>query len=270
MVSATEAIPLPRPEERMRKPNSSLFSLYLISAISLVGCGKNTTDTGTAKLKFSNTQNNSVGYLNIFNSFFMQKAFAATMSAPTEFKMKLVAAYLSSDIDPVTQNNIGTDAIFYENPECAGDLKHCDVGAGTAVDGTPYTHLISTAFDFGQSSTEVNAALNAQGASLPTGQYKYVRLEFCKVNEANAPNVEWQGGLNNTETAFDKSSCTVNSAVMNPPLVLNKGDTATIQLAYDYSNSIQVGADAQGDNCTGSGDSTTCFTVPHFIPTATK
>ena len=254
----------------MRNLKGQFVSSLILVSMILVGCGKQAQDTGTAKLKFSNTQNSPLGLMNQISEFFTQKAFAATVSTPTEFKMKLIAAYLSSDIDPKTGNNIGEDAMVYINPECQNDLTHCDVSGGTAVDGKPYSKVVNTEFDFGGTSDQVNAALNAQGLAIPTGQYKYVRLEFCKINEEKAHNVTWQGGMNNTETSFTSSACNVNSVVLDPPLSIAKGEAATIHLTYDYSSAISVGADARGDNCVGSGDTTTCFTVPTFVPSASK
>ncbi len=253
----------------MLKTNYGLILLVLVSMGSLMSCAKN-SDTGTAKLQFSNSQNSPLGYMNMLDRLFTQKAFAATMSQPTEFKMKLIAAYLAADVDPVTGNNVGETGTFYVNPECHGDLMHCDVSGGTAEDGKPIAHVIDTFFDFGQGSDLVNQALNAEGLSIPAAEYKYVRLEFCKLNQEGTANINWQGGTNNSETPFTKSECTVTSVVMNPPLSIGKGETATVKLAYDYSNSIQVGVDAQGDNCSGSGDTKSCFSVPEFTPSATK
>ena len=108
---------------------------------------------------------------------------------------------------------------------------HCDVRAGVAEDGAPIAHMVNTFFDFAQSSDVVNSALNSQGLAIPVSQYKYVRLEFCKLNQQETPNVAWQGGYNNTETEFNRGGCTVNSIVMNPPLNLAKGESATVHLA---------------------------------------
>ena len=227
----------------------------LISVLGLLSaCGKD----GTVSLQFLNSTARSVTHTT--------DALRATESAPTEFKMKLIAAYLAADIDPDTGTNIGETQMIYLNPNCT-NISACDISGGT-VDGNVITDIITTYFDFGLSSSEVNANLNAQGRSVAVGTYKYVRIEFCKANTENAENIQWAGGSASGTQSFQRNSCTVNSNEMNPPLVLAEGATATVSLTYDMSTSVQVGADAAGDNCTGTGATKTCFTLPTFVPSA--
>jgi hypothetical protein len=176
--------------------------------------------------------------------WFLPKAFAAVASAPTVFKFKLHSAYLSPDVDPVTQNNIGESTMFYLNPDCADN--------------------------FGQGTDAVNQALNAQNRDINPGTYKYVRLDFCIGGTGGVPNAAWAGGNVANETYFSTGMCGVTSAVMDPPLEVAEGDSVTIRLAYDYSNSIQTGADAQGWDCVGSDAARTCFSIPDFVPSVVR
>jgi len=188
-------------------------------------------------------------------------------SAATQFKMKLIAAYLTEDIHPTTQNNIGVTSMFYLNPDCQDDIMHCDVSGGTAEDGQPMSKIIQNYFDFGLTSDAVNTALNAQSRSISATSYKYVRLEFCKYNHGNDENIIWGGSTVSTRS-FKRNSCTVNSVGMDPPLQVSDGDSVTVKIAYDYSQSISMGSGSFGDDCSGSGDGQVCFTLPSFTPSA--
>ena len=257
----------------MNKRMIGLVSVSLIVSIGVfvASCSRSTSSASsdaTAKLQFSNKNGTSLTTLNLIERFFIPPAFAATTSQATAFKMKLIAAYLTEDIDPVTQNNSGNTQMFYLNPTCADDIMHCDISAGTAEDGQPMSKVITDYFDFAKTTDEVNAALNAQSRGIAAGNYKYVRLEFCKYNAGNSENIVWAGGNVLSEKSFKRNNCTVNSDEISPPLTVASGDAVTVKIEYDYSTSISVGADAQGDDCDGSDASKTCFTLPTFTPGA--
>jgi len=192
----------------------------------------------------------------------------ATTSSPSVFGIKLIAAYLAEDIDPVTQNNVGQTAMVYLNEACEDDIMHCDVSGGTAEDGAPMDKIVTSFFDL-SSPGSVNEQLNSQGRGVGVGSYKYVRLEFCKYNSGDAENVQWGTDSVGTQS-FQRDMCSVNSAEMTTPLELAEGDSVTLTLSYDLSASVSVGSDAFGDDCTGSDASKTCFTLPEFTPAATK
>ena len=227
-------------------PGRLVFLSSLLFLFS--GCSGN---NGTAKLAFSNGTTR------------------ATLSAPTIFGMKLIAVYLTEDVDPITQNNVGMTTMIYLNPLCQEDIMHCDISGGTAEDGLPMDKIITDFFDFAQTTEAVNAALNAQGRAVTPGTYKYARVEFCKYNAGNAENIKWGNGSTG-EQSFKRNSCTVNSAVFNPPITIAGGETVTVTLSYVLDTSVQTGADAVGDHCTGAGAGLTCFSVPQFTPSATR
>src|SRR3569833_3334828 len=42
-------------------------------------------------------------------------------------KLKLIAAYLAEDVDPVTMNNVGATEMIWLNPQCQDDISGCNV-----------------------------------------------------------------------------------------------------------------------------------------------
>lgn len=197
---------------------------------------------------------------------------AATLSAPTVFEMKLIAVYLTQDIDPVTQNNIGGTSMVYLNPDCGENIGDCDISTGTNDQGQPFGHIVTSYFDFAQNSDAVNQALNAQARTVSAATYRYVRMEFCKYNSASASNIKYQGGTMAAPVEFQRNSCTVNSAAFATPLEIAEGNTVTVTLSYDIHETIQSGSDAMGDACSpdNSDPARTCFTLPTFTPSASK
>lgn len=189
-------------------------------------------------------------------------------SAPAVFKMKLIAAYLSEQVAAGGGDNVGRTPMIYLNPDCRGDIVHCDLSPGTAPDGNPVTHLVERYFDFGLPPDQVNAALNAQERSIEAGTYRFLRIEFCKYNAGGASNAIW-GTSEGVEIPFVGGSCVV-SVELSPPITVNDGDAVTITLNYDLSGTVQTGQSATGQSCTGSGSTVSCFTVPTFVPSASK
>jgi hypothetical protein len=231
----------------------------IVLALGLVVCACD-SESGKAVLKFDRSVSAPASA--------EVSALAAVPSTPTIFQMKLIAAYLSQDVDPVTQNNVGPTPMIYLNPACQEDIEHCDISAGTGPDGRPITHIVENYFDFALPSDEVNAALSAQARPVATGSYKYVRVEFCKYNRDNANNVKW-GTADTGPIEFWAGGCVV-TVQLPGPVTIDGGDTVTITLAYDLAGTVQTGDSAFGVSCTGSGSTRTCFTVPTFMPSATK
>jgi hypothetical protein len=158
--------------------------------------------------------------------------------------------------------------MIYLNPECQGDIEHCDVSPGTAPDGRPIAHLVQGSFDFALPADQVNAALNAQARPVQKGSYRYVRIEFCKLNSGRATNVTW-GTADTGAVEFVGGDCVVTAA-LSPPVSIGSGDEVTITLSYDLAGTVQTGDSASGQSCAGSGATRACFTVPTFVPSATR
>src|SRR6185436_15117013 len=83
---------------------------------------------------------------------------AALLADGTSLRVKLIAAYLAEDVDPVTQNNVGRTSMIWLNPECEDDIGGCNV-AGIAQPAGP---RVTTYFDLARPTAEVNAELNSQ------------------------------------------------------------------------------------------------------------
>lgn len=236
-------------------------TIGLALAVVLSAC--DSSGAGTAVLKFNGSVSGAVLGAAISAA---GATLAADPSTPTIFKMKLVAAYLAEDID-ANQNNVGHTPMIYLNPECQGDIEHCDISAGTSPDGRTITHIVQNYFDFALPSDQVNAALNAQARKVATGTYKYVRVEFCK-NSSGAYNVQW-GTADSGPIEFRGGDCVVTVPI-SPPVSIGNDEAITITLNYDLAGTVQTGDSAFGASCTGSGTTRACFTVPTFVPSATK
>jgi hypothetical protein len=239
------------------------LALALLACSGALACGGG---GGTASLQVANRTLPTGATLRAGDGL---AAAAASVTEPTVFGVKLVAAYLARDVDPVTQNNIGMTEMIYLNPQCGEDISHCDIMAGPAPDGGSITHIVTDYFDFARATSEVNLALNAQERTIQEGTFRYLRLEFCK-NGTGTPNVEWstpETGL----VQVQGQGCVVNAAI-DPPVVVVKGDSITITVAYDLANSIQTNADPRpgtgSRSCVASGADQICFTVPTFVPSA--
>ncbi len=188
---------------------------------------------------------------------------------PTRFEMKLISVYLTEDIDPATQNNRGHTAMIYLNPTCADDIMHCSVAPGTAEDGLPFKHVITDFFNFSADSRQVNAALNAQARGVEPGNYRYARVEFCKYGAGQEPNIRWAADGVPTR-GFVANTCAVTSAPMDPPLHLEVGESVAITLNYNLASAVTENGNNGGSDCLNTGAGQTCFTLPTFVPSATR
>jgi hypothetical protein len=166
---------------------------------------------------------------------------AALLADGTSLRLKLIAAYLAEDIDPVTQDNLGPSAMIWLNPECNGDLSGCNV-AGMALPAGP---RVTQYFDLARPTAEVNAELNSQDAALAPGTYRYARIELCKAyggqTQADIPTLMWKGPGLAAEQPFVSGDCGRTSLPFDPPLVVAAGDAVTISLGYDLATAIVAG-----------------------------
>ncbi|MBU6374936.1 MAG: hypothetical protein KGQ59_02965 [Bdellovibrionales bacterium] len=226
-------------------------------ALSLSACG----GKATAKLQFSKASSSP----QLKETSPLERGLTAAHS----FKMKFIAAYLSEDINPTTQNNTGKTSMFWLNSECSDDIKSCTTdptsNGGKDEDGVSWRHTIMSFFDF-SNVPNVNTTLNSQGREIDTGTYKYVRLEFCKWQGTENPtynNIKWTAVDGGTEYSFSQPSCGV-TAEISPPMEVAAGESVTITLNYSLENTLQSGTGPS--NCAGG----TCFSLPTFTPSVTK
>ncbi|MFL5301476.1 MAG: hypothetical protein ACJ79R_14145 [Anaeromyxobacteraceae bacterium] len=204
---------------------------------------------------------------------------------PSFVGVKLLAVYLAEDVDPRSQDNVGRTSMIWVNAQCADDISGCNV-EGAAGD---YPHRVSEFFDLAVGSDAVNAALNSQGRPVDPGTYRYVRMEFCKMQPGEVlaqPNVAWQTPALPARRAFAYGACGVTSRPFETPLTLAAGDAVSVTVAYDLSTAVVSGTPSYpGDVCFGAapdwvcyadcvddaaGGTRTCFNPPEFTPSAAK
>jgi len=196
----------------------------------------------------------------------------AVYAAPTMLEVKLVAVYLSEDID-AQQNNVGANAMIYLNPECAGDISSCGVDPSMP-------HVVQTFFDFAAPSDEVNAAINAQGNAISVGTFRYARMEFCKYGTGGTENLRWQTSAMPAPAEDVYPGCGTTSAPFDVPLVLAAGDSVAVTLSYDLSTAAMIGSPGVGDKdvvdtagnahvfqyCHDDSGVRSCLQIPDFNP----
>jgi len=213
----------------------------------------------------------------------------AAATGDSVLKLKLIAAYLAEDVDPVTMNNIGGTEMIWLNPQCDGDISNCNVSGFAEPAGGP---RVTDYFDLARPSAEVNAELNSQGLTISPGSYKYARIEMCKAFGGETvptdPSLMWRGPGMAGEQAFASGDCGRTSLAFDPPLDLATGDSVMVTLGYDLDAAIVAGAPSQvgygiaGTIDDGGGphafracvdldtDHRVCMDYPDFAPSATK
>jgi hypothetical protein len=196
----------------------------------------------------------------------------------TSLRMKMIAVYLSEDIDQDRHDNIGMTSMIWMNDECGGDINGCNVDAYATPAGGP---RVTTFFDLARSSAEVNAEVNGQDLPIEPGTYRYARIEMCKAGpgeEPSLPTVMWRAPGMDHEASFASTGCARDSVPFDPPLEIGPDDAVSVSLGYDLHASIVVGAPASCGiagysrcfrACEDLADGTrACMDVPDFAPTA--
>jgi hypothetical protein len=152
---------------------------------------------------------------------------------PTVFGIKITAVYVVEDVDPATSNNVGEVGRIWTNPVCDEGLHHCGIAATMA-------NRVTDFFDLALPTDEVNRRLNAQGASIKPGTYRYLRLDLTGPLPADVPN---DPHLTNLQFGADgvvsevRNRTNAYTVAIDPPMVLADGDSATVALGYDYRGS---------------------------------
>jgi len=205
-------------------------------------------------------------------------------------RLKIIAAYLAADVDPVTMNNVGTTEMIWMNPECNDDISGCNISGFDMPASGP---RVESYFDLARSSAEVTADLNSQDMPIEAGTYRYARVELCKSYEGQRvptiPTMMWSGPGMTDEQPFTSGDCGRTSLAFDPPLELAEGDSVSVSLGYDLDHSLVSGAPMQGAGYSLAGatdddgrphifracydvDAGTrdCMDFPDFAPTATK
>lgn len=198
-------------------------NLALALVLAVVGC-----DGATATFKLANQTPAA-------------RSTAGALADGTALRLKVVAAYLTEDVDPATSNNLGASAMIWLNPQCGGDIDSCN------VDGMdlPAGPRITDYFDLARSTDQVNAELNSQGAPVAPGTYRFARIELCKASggqvQPTVPTLMWKGPDMAAEQPFTSGDCGRTSLAFDPPLVLAGGDAVEITLGYDLAQALVSG-----------------------------
>ncbi len=181
-------------------------------------------------------------------------------------KFKLIAAYLTEDVDPITMNNVGATEMIWINPQCADDITGCNVSGYALPSGGP---RVTDFFDLARPSADVNAELNSQDNAISPGSYRYARIDMCKAYPGDPPPTDptlmWRGPGMTSDEPYTSTDCGRTSLAFDPPLEIVAGDSVTVTLGYDLEHAIVAGA---------PGTSTAGYTIdgatqadgsPHFF-----
>ncbi len=162
---------------------------------------------------------------------------AAVLADGTSLRLKVIAAYLAEDVDPVTQDNIGRSAMIWLNPECADDTRGKKLPAGPRL-----MHY----FDLARPTAEVNAQLEARDLPIEPATYRYAQIELCGPDgdqtQTAVPTLMWRGPGMTAEESFVSTDCARTSLPFDPPMVVDAGDAVTVSLGYDLAAAVVAGA----------------------------
>jgi hypothetical protein len=241
----------------------------LVLAFTLWGC-----DGASASLRLSNQT---------------PAARSSVLANGTSLRLKMIAAYLTEDVDPVTMDNLSRSEMIWIDPQCGGDVAACNVDGFALPAGGP---RITEYFDLARPTTEINADLSSENLPVAPGTYRYARVELCKAygaSEASVPTMMWAGADMTAEQPFTSGDCGRTSLAFDPPLVLGAGDAVAITLGYDLDRAVVSGTPAPGHPGAVVGSTDTdgsphvfracadvdathrdCMDFPAFAPSASK
>ncbi|MDH5230049.1 MAG: hypothetical protein OEZ58_08865 [Gammaproteobacteria bacterium] len=208
----------------------SLYTLIFSGSIALLqACAEG---TATATVEFANTAT-IAAKSSADSSIALSQNPASGNTTPEYFGIKLLGVYLSESIDS-NGGNTGKTSMIYVHPECNGDLNGCDVKSGAGI-----SRIVESFFDFSRPTVEVNAVLNSQGLEITEGIYRYVRIEWCKYSDGvDTIKFRAAGMAADTYEFLNWGGCAV-AVEMSTPLELKDGDSVTVTLSYDLTNTIQ-------------------------------
>lgn len=249
--------------------------------LALIGCGTK-VGTGAVNVQFTNNTASAIlheieelGVLGFTDVDMMANSYLGV--TPTTFAIKLVVFYIVEAIDPVTQNNQGAGAKIWASKKCDSDLTYCGINPAYAG---PY---VVDYFDLARPSAVVNEELNnyertTKDDQVGAGTYNYIRMDFTgKVYDGDTTSNMKFG----TTEVHEVRAQTYGMKIALPePLVINAGETFTVDLAYDlqkryYSSSTYHPRPAEVSSsdswtCKGTGSGVPCIVEPVFTATITK
>ena len=247
----------------------------LVGAISACGQDdKKKKISASAQLALANQTSTTLTSAGVTNE-------TQTPGVLTTFGVKIVAVYVSEDVDSSTGSNIGLTSLIYYNPECGEKMEqnsNCDISGGN--------HTVTNYFDLARPSDQVNADLNGQKRPIELevasdsketaiGTFRYARIEFSSRNPERGNTVKWATTTSTAHEFIGVQGSSANKIV--EPIAVSVGDTIVFTLSYNYSNVIQIsGSDQSSEdqhkNCSKITNSTSynCFVMPEFKTSAAK
>jgi hypothetical protein len=196
----------------MTKQEALLAGSLALLAAAGTGCGG-----ADVKVAFDNTAPVASG----------QALTLADAHTPSVFGLKLVAIYLAEDIDADT-SNVGEVGRIWTNPVCDPDLYQCGIGKEAGA------NQVKDYFDLALPSEVVNQRLNAQGATIKAGSYRYLRMDMVGIEKDHAAHIAnlryGADAAHAQEIRFRSNNYLIP---LDPPLDINDGDAVTVTLGYD-------------------------------------
>lgn len=209
----------------------------------------------------------------------------------TSLRLKLLAVYLTEDVDPQTMNNVGATSMIWLAPECHEDVTGCNVSGMASPPGPRVTQF----FDLARPSEEINAELDSQEREVTPATYRYARVEMCKGTgesiSPSEPTMLWRGPGMTADVPFSSNDCARTGIAFDPPLAVAPGDAVTVRLGYALEQAIVSGPplpspaplsctlgppDPAGGGvhcyrqCVDTETSRACMEFPEFSPTAVR
>lgn len=242
----------------------------MMMLIAVIGCGtkEKTGKSGFAKLALVNSASSLALTQN------------PTTYTPSQFGVKLLSVRIVPDFD-ASQNPQGVSPLIWANPACkvgmaTSSKKDGDTEINTeysTIEGDCTDEMVSTYFELGRSTEEVNAELNSQNLKVLPGTYKYVTMEFC-IGGAKTNNAKFMADGMSEAYAVKLGTCGINSVEANPPIVVGEDEAVTVSVQYSLADIVYDYGEGMTKNeyCYFSEDSSIrrCVNMPAIVPSFTK
>jgi hypothetical protein len=236
--------------------------VLVIGCLALVGCGKKTKKGEAANASFQFA--NSTSLLLDADCPDLGDGPVAECLTPTTYGIKILNVIISPDEKGALSGPAG---LIWVNKDCNVETRASEINekeyeyhsASSCKDVD-----VDSYFELARSTEKVNKELNSQQYKILPGTYNYVQLTLCMDGpESKSGHFQTEGMSEPYE--FVWGTCGISSAKANPPIVVGEGESITVSLAYDLTNSAYTSnADANTDYCYVSDDKTIsrCVTFP--------
>lgn len=189
---------------------------------------------------------------------------------PSKLGLKILNVYVSPDEQGATTGPAG---LVWANEACPKSSSTSE------IDGKNYDYdtvgdctddMVSNFFELARPTAEVNAELNSQDKRILPGTYNYVQIGFC-IGGPKSKNAQFQADGMTEPYQVTAGTCGISSVKADPPIVVGEGESVTVSLTYDLTNTVyQKSGFANPDSCYVSADGATvrCFSYPQNLKPA--